>query len=121
MTYVKALLHERGADHVGIDWHGHRDRGFGVASSLAAGLSGFAAAVLLAALLSALKAARLAHASGIDLGGALQRVLWPAGVTDWIRLAARFPVRIKVEDPDDSFRIGASAVATVHGSFKSVR
>ena len=40
---------------------------------------------------------------------------------DWIRLAARFPVRIKVEDPDDSFRIGASAVATVQGSFKSVR
>jgi multidrug efflux system membrane fusion protein len=34
---------------------------------------------------------------------------------DWIRLAARFPVRIKVEDPDDSFRVGASAVATVHG------
>jgi membrane fusion protein, multidrug efflux system len=32
---------------------------------------------------------------------------------DWIRLAARFPVRIKVEDPDDSFRLGASAVATV--------
>ena len=25
-----------GADHVGIDWHGHRDRGFGVASSIAA-------------------------------------------------------------------------------------
>jgi len=36
VNYVKALLHERGADHVGIDWHGHRDRGFGVASSLAA-------------------------------------------------------------------------------------
>jgi multidrug efflux system membrane fusion protein len=35
---------------------------------------------------------------------------------DWIRLAARFPVRIKVEDPDDSFRVGASAVATVHGT-----
>ena len=34
---------------------------------------------------------------------------------DWIRLAARFPVRIKVDDPDDSFRLGASAVATVHG------
>ena len=33
---------------------------------------------------------------------------------DWIRLAARFPVRIKVEDPDDSFRLGASAIATVH-------
>src|SRR5215467_7316274 len=39
---------------------------------------------------------------------------------DWIRLAARFPVRIKVEDPDESFRIGASAVATVHGSLRSV-
>ncbi len=35
---------------------------------------------------------------------------------DWIRLAARFPVRIKVENPDESFRIGASAVATVFGS-----
>src|SRR2546427_427767 len=35
---------------------------------------------------------------------------------DWIRLAARFPVRIRIEDPDESFRIGASAVATVHGS-----
>ena len=32
---------------------------------------------------------------------------------DWIRLAARFPVRIKVDNPDDSFRLGASAVATV--------
>ena len=32
---------------------------------------------------------------------------------DWVRLAARFPVRIKVEDPDESFRIGASAVVTV--------
>jgi membrane fusion protein, multidrug efflux system len=39
---------------------------------------------------------------------------------DWIRLAARFPVRIKVEEPDESFRIGASAVATVHGSLRSV-
>jgi len=32
---------------------------------------------------------------------------------DWVRLAARFPVRIKVEDPDEAFRIGASAVVTV--------
>src|SRR5262245_26902657 len=32
---------------------------------------------------------------------------------DWVRLAARFPVRIKVDDPDESFRIGASAVVTV--------
>ena len=38
---------------------------------------------------------------------------------NWIRLAARFPVRIKVEDPDDSFRIGASAVATAHASSAS--
>ncbi len=38
---------------------------------------------------------------------------------DWIRLAARFPVRIQVDDPDDSFRLGASAVATVHGTLRS--
>jgi multidrug efflux system membrane fusion protein len=35
---------------------------------------------------------------------------------EWIRLATRFPVRIKVEEPNDSFRIGASAVATVSGT-----
>jgi membrane fusion protein, multidrug efflux system len=40
---------------------------------------------------------------------------------DWIRLAARFPLRIKVEDPDDTFRVGASAVATVHGTLKTAR
>ena len=39
---------------------------------------------------------------------------------DWIRLAARFPIRIKVDNPDDSFRIGASAVATVSGTLRSV-
>ena len=38
---------------------------------------------------------------------------------DWIRLAARFPVRIQVDDPDDSFRLGASAVATVDGTLRS--
>ncbi len=38
---------------------------------------------------------------------------------DWIQLAARFPVRIKVENPDDSFRIGASAVATVRGNWRA--
>jgi len=32
---------------------------------------------------------------------------------DWVRLAARFPLRLKVEDPDESFRLGASAVVTV--------
>jgi 2-isopropylmalate synthase len=35
VSYVKSLIAELGAD-VGIDWHGHRDRGFGVASSIAA-------------------------------------------------------------------------------------
>ena len=35
VTYVKSLINELGTD-VGIDWHGHRDRGFGVASSIAA-------------------------------------------------------------------------------------
>jgi multidrug efflux system membrane fusion protein len=34
---------------------------------------------------------------------------------DWVRLAQRFPVRIQVQDPDDSFRIGASAVVTITG------
>src|SRR5499427_4745884 len=34
---------------------------------------------------------------------------------DWVRLAQRFPVRIQVEKPDDSFRIGASAVVTITG------
>ena len=35
VRYVKALLAELGSD-AGIDWHGHSDRGFGVASALAA-------------------------------------------------------------------------------------
>ena len=35
---------------------------------------------------------------------------------DWVRLAQRFPVRIQVENPDDSFRVGASAVVTITGS-----
>ncbi len=35
VTFVKSLMVELGAD-VGIDWHGHRDRGFGVASAIAA-------------------------------------------------------------------------------------
>jgi multidrug efflux system membrane fusion protein len=34
---------------------------------------------------------------------------------DWVRLAQRFPVRIEVENPDDSFRVGASAVVTITG------
>jgi 2-isopropylmalate synthase len=35
VRFVKGIIEELGAD-VGIDWHGHRDRGFGVASSIAA-------------------------------------------------------------------------------------
>jgi membrane fusion protein, multidrug efflux system len=35
---------------------------------------------------------------------------------DWVRLAQRFPVRIQVQNPDDSFRVGASAVVTITGS-----
>jgi multidrug efflux system membrane fusion protein len=34
---------------------------------------------------------------------------------DWVRLAQRFPVRVEVENPDDSFRVGASAVVTITG------
>jgi 2-isopropylmalate synthase len=33
--FVKSVIRDLGVD-VGIDWHGHRDRGFGVASSIAA-------------------------------------------------------------------------------------
>jgi len=35
VTFVRSLIQELGVD-VGVDWHGHRDRGFGVSSSLAA-------------------------------------------------------------------------------------
>jgi 2-isopropylmalate synthase len=35
VRFVKSLTEELGVD-VAIDWHGHRDRGFGVASSIAA-------------------------------------------------------------------------------------
>jgi multidrug efflux system membrane fusion protein len=34
---------------------------------------------------------------------------------DWVRLAQRFPVRVQVDHPDDSFRVGASAVVTITG------
>jgi 2-isopropylmalate synthase len=36
VTWVARLLVELGADEVGIDWHGHRDRGLDVANTLAA-------------------------------------------------------------------------------------
>jgi 2-isopropylmalate synthase len=35
VTFVKSIVTELGVD-VGIDWHGHKDRGFGVASAIAA-------------------------------------------------------------------------------------
>ncbi|MCP4091982.1 MAG: 2-isopropylmalate synthase [Planctomycetes bacterium] len=34
--YVQSFLAERGATHVGLDWHGHRDRGLGVINTLSA-------------------------------------------------------------------------------------
>lgn len=34
---------------------------------------------------------------------------------DWVRLAQRFPVRIQIDNPDDTFRIGASAIVTITG------
>src|SRR5262245_11342530 len=36
VTFVKSVISELGAPDTGIDWHGHRDRGFGVSSSIAA-------------------------------------------------------------------------------------
>ena len=39
VTWVRALLDELGVD-VGIDWHGHRDRGLGLANTLAAAQAG---------------------------------------------------------------------------------
>ena len=35
---------------------------------------------------------------------------------DWVRLAQRFPVRIQIDNPDDTFRVGASAVVRIGGS-----
>jgi len=36
VSWVKALLQENGCPHIGIDWHGHRDRGLDLSNSLAA-------------------------------------------------------------------------------------
>jgi len=36
VTWVRALLDSLGANTIGIDWHGHRDRGLDLANSLAA-------------------------------------------------------------------------------------
>jgi 2-isopropylmalate synthase len=34
LTWTRSLLKAIGADHVGIDWHGHNDRGLGVVNSI---------------------------------------------------------------------------------------
>jgi multidrug efflux system membrane fusion protein len=34
---------------------------------------------------------------------------------DWVRLAQRFPVRVQIDNPDDTFRMGASAVVRILG------
>ena len=36
VAYVKGLLRAWEAEHIGLDWHGHNDRGLGVANNLAA-------------------------------------------------------------------------------------
>jgi 2-isopropylmalate synthase len=40
VTFVAQVLAEAGAEHVGIDWHGHNDRGLALASALAAAEAG---------------------------------------------------------------------------------
>jgi len=48
---------------------------------------------------------------GSELGG----LPWVKRSVNWVRVAQRFPVKILVENPDpELFRIGASAVATLH-------
>jgi len=34
---------------------------------------------------------------------------------DWVRLAQRFPVRVQIDNPDNTFRVGASAVVRICG------
>jgi len=36
VSWVRGWLKSQGAEHIGLDWHGHRDRGLAVANSLAA-------------------------------------------------------------------------------------
>jgi 2-isopropylmalate synthase len=36
IRFMRQVLDEAGGEHVGIDWHGHRDRGLGLANCLAA-------------------------------------------------------------------------------------
>lgn len=52
VRFIAGVIREAGGEHVGIDWHGHQDRGLGIASSMAAFAAG---------------ADRL-HGSGLGLG-----------------------------------------------------
>ncbi len=36
ITFVRNLLRAMGADHIGIDWHGHNDRGLGLTNNIRA-------------------------------------------------------------------------------------
>lgn len=36
IRFIREVVREAGGDDVGVDWHGHRDRGMGLANSLAA-------------------------------------------------------------------------------------
>ena len=36
IRFIRQVVDEAGGGHVGLDWHGHRDRGLGLANSLAA-------------------------------------------------------------------------------------
>jgi PAT family beta-lactamase induction signal transducer AmpG len=58
-----------------------------VATSAVVTLIAFGVALFVAALLAALKAARGHAGAGLDLAGALTRVLAPASIADWLRLA----------------------------------
>ncbi|MCP3978972.1 MAG: 2-isopropylmalate synthase [bacterium] len=40
VRYIAQVVGEAGGDHIGIDWHGHRDRGMGLANSISAFLAG---------------------------------------------------------------------------------
>jgi MFS transporter, PAT family, beta-lactamase induction signal transducer AmpG len=56
-------------------------------SGIVAAAIGSGVALTISALLSALKAARLSPGTGVDFAGALARILAPASVSDWLRLA----------------------------------
>ena len=45
------------------------------------------------------------------------RSLWWTSPVNWVHLATRFPVRVRVTDPSsEALRIGASATVVLHGA-----